>query len=136
MPPADASAISNTIRDGTRQEIVAPSDAAPIAANDAGGYRARKGSLIAAEGSSPSWVGPEYALTEQRSTPDMSVHVVTQTNCELAQTSGQARDRSADPARARLESRGGTDAAREHSKAAARRAQHRITGGDQPRDWR
>jgi hypothetical protein len=38
--------------------IVAPGDAAPIAGKDAGGYLgARKRSLIAAEGSSPSRAG-------------------------------------------------------------------------------
>jgi hypothetical protein len=49
-----------------------------------------------------------------------------QTNFELAQHFPaskivQARDRSADPAGARVQSRGGTDASRELLKAAARR---------------
>jgi len=47
-----------------------------------------------------------------------------------------SRNRSADPPRARPESRSGTDATRELCKATARRAQHAIAGGDQSRDWR
>jgi len=58
------------------------------------------------------------------------------TNCELAQHFRasmivQARDRSADPPRARLKSRGGTDATRELCKAAARRPQQKAARRDQ-----
>jgi hypothetical protein len=59
-----------------------------------------------------------------------------QINFELAQHFAaskivQSRDRSADPAGARVQSRGGTDASRELLKAAGRRAQQKAARRDQ-----
>jgi hypothetical protein len=71
---------------------MAPCDAAPTASERCGRLpRARKRSLIGAEGSSPSWVGTHYALTERRSAPDMSVIGQRRPISNRPSTSGQAR---------------------------------------------
>jgi hypothetical protein len=71
----------------------------------------------------------------------MYVLGATQTNFELAQhfrssKIAQARDRSTDPPRTRLEGWGGTDATGELCKAAARRPQEKATRRDQAGGWR
>jgi hypothetical protein len=74
-----------------RQDTVAPVMSAPIAANDGRSCLARKRSLIAAGGSSPSQAGPAHALTEPRSAPDMSVLGPNAQISNWPRTSGQAR---------------------------------------------